>query len=125
MKRPVSKYELTFEPRPGYLRAHLKAEWIDAATAMAFNREMSAKCDEFDRDKLLVIREIPMMMDTLDIFDVTNDFIIVMRGRKVAYVNTHPAIARDFEFIVDVATNRGGTLNVFASEQDAEAWLLG
>jgi hypothetical protein len=120
----MKPYKLTFQRCPGYLYVRLEAASIDAATAMEYNRAMAAKCDELELTKILVVREIPMMMGTVDIYDVTNDFIEVMRGKKVAYVNPYAAIGEDLKFSAAVAFNRGARMRVFASEDEAKDWLL-
>jgi hypothetical protein len=121
----VIPYELTFEQRRGYLRVQVEADSIDLETAKAYNREVAAKCDELGLAKLLVVRKIPVMMSTVDVFDATTDFVNLMSGRRVAYLNPHAAIGRDFNFAITVASNRGAAIEVFGDETEAEKWLLG
>lgn len=117
-------YTLTFEHRADYLLAHVQAESMDLETARAYNRELAAKCDELNLKRMLIIRDIPVMMNTVDVFDATTDFVELVQGKRVAYLNPHAAIGRDFAFAITVAGNRGGNIEVFGDEASAEEWLL-
>ena len=116
--------QLTFEERPGYLYANVAAETIDRERALVYLTAVAAKCSELGHRRLMLERDIAQMLPPADLFFTTNDFIAMMSGRVIAFVNTHPEIADDMDFAMTIATNRGAEFRLFSSESRAEEWLL-
>ena len=65
-------------------------------------------------------------LSIVDLYDVTPRFVeTVGRHVRVAYINPPKEwIPENDKFSRNVAFNRGGALEVFASEKDAVDWLL-
>lgn len=117
-------YELTFEERPQYLYAVVKAEVIDRQSALSYLREVSAKCREMDYENLILKRDIPVMLGDSDLFFTTNDFLEMMRGIRVAFVNPHLTLEDEMRFAVMIGTNRGAMFTVHSSLAAAEQALF-
>jgi hypothetical protein len=117
-------YELTFEARPQYLYAQVKADTITEQIAAGYLREVADKCRELECDRLLLHRDIPEMLATGTLFFVAADFQKMISGIRTAFVNPHLSNRNELDFAVTVGTNRGADYAVFDNDADAEAWLL-
>ena len=63
-------------------------------------------------------------LEPMELYHATNKFIDIVGNIKVAYINPPEEwTPDDDQFSRDVAYNRGGALEVFASLEDAEKWL--
>lgn len=124
MTYQTPQYELRFEERQGYLFAEVKAERMDEKIAHSYLSEIAEKVKQTKTDRVMILRDVPVMLSDGDLFSTTNFFLDKMRGRFVAFVNPHTKISEDMEFAVRIGTNRGGLYGLFASEDEAEQWLL-
>ena len=124
MNDPSKKYKLTFEPRSGYLYAFIKSDTMDTKMAAAYLGEIAEMCHEMRADRLLIERDVPVMLPDSDLFFTTNDFANVMKGIKVAFFNPYTAIADNMTFAVLIGNNRGASFTVHNTITDAENWLL-
>ena len=121
---PTKPYELTFESRPDYLYARVSAATIDEETAMSYLREVAAKCRELGCNRLLVERDIPVMLPPGSLYFTTKGFRELMEGIKVAFVNPHADIDKGITFGVLIATNMGAQFKLQPNIDAAEKWLL-
>lgn len=119
------RYELTIVPRREYLYARVRAETIDSKTAVAYLREVAGSCFELKRRRVILERDIPVMLPDTDLFFTTGEFIDMMKNVRIAFVNPHEAIHREMEFAILIATNRGAEFALHADLASAENWLLG
>ncbi|MFT3742754.1 MAG: hypothetical protein QM785_00540 [Pyrinomonadaceae bacterium] len=117
-------YELTFEQFPDHLYVRVKAEKIDRQSALAYLREVAASCRTSDCENLILERDIPVMLSDSDLFFTTNDFLEMMRGVRVAFVNPHLTIEDEMRFAILIGTNRGAMFTVHNSLDAARAALL-
>jgi hypothetical protein len=125
MSDPAVPYELTFEKRPGYLYAHVKAETMTGEIALSYLREIMDEAARLEQDQLIIEREVPVMMSSGTLFFATTEFTDMIRGMRVAYVNPYPDLDKDMNFAQTIATNRGADYNVVRNVEAAEKWLLG
>src|SRR5687768_11630150 len=121
---PSPEYKLTFDNREGYLQATVQAKTIDRETALDYLSEMANKCRQLEYDRLLVVRDIPSMVDLGSLFSIAENFPDLMQGIKVAVVNPFAEIRKDMDLAVLMATNRGAQFTVHNSIPEAENWLL-
>ena len=117
-------YVLTWDERLGYLYAHLWSHQMTAEIAFEYLREAAEKCKELGYDKLLIYRDVPVMLPDADLFEATTFFLKLMEGRRVAFVNPHAEIAEDMDYAVTIGTNRGANYRLFNNFEPAEKWLL-
>ena len=117
-------YHLTLENRHSYVFAHVKADTVDEGIAVGFLTETIAFCRNLDIDRLLLLREIPVMISDLSIYFASDKFLQMIWGIKIAIVNPFPELSEQLEFFHLVTTNRGADHYTFTNVPDAEAWLL-
>ncbi len=117
-------YQLRFEERPGYLYAVVRSDNIDREAALSYLSEVANKCEEIKIDRLLLERDVPVMLPDADLFFVTNTFLEMIKGRRVAFVNRHFPIESDMKFAITIGTNRGAHYKLFDDVGAAEKWLM-
>ncbi|MFL6375006.1 MAG: hypothetical protein ACJ73D_10090 [Pyrinomonadaceae bacterium] len=117
-------YELNFQERNGYLYAHVTAGDIDRDTALDYLKKVTDSVTDSRFDRLMVERDIPVMMSSIDLFFTTQDFLKMIGPTRVAFVNRHATIHSEMEFAMLIGTNRGANYRLFSNETDAELWLL-
>lgn len=125
MTDQAEPYELRFEKRPGYLYAHVKAETMTGEIALRYLRQIMAEAARLDQLRLIIEREVPVMMSAGTLFFATTEFTDMIRGMRVAYVNPYPDLDKDMDFAQTIATNRGADYTVVRNVEAAEKWLLG
>lgn len=118
-------FEIEFEERPGYLYAHVRSETIDPDSATSYLSMVAERCAESKCRRLMMVRDIPVILPDIDLFFAAQGFLEKLRGRKVAIVNPHPSIDDEVKFAVMISTNRGGNFSFHQCPEDAEKWLLG
>lgn len=116
-------YKLTFEQRPGYLYARVEAETIDRESALAYLREVADKCSEISCERLVLERDIPVMLSVADLLFTTDDFQKMMHDIRVAFINPHLPIDDDMGFAMTIANNRGAVFQLHRDVAEAEKWL--
>lgn len=117
-------YKLSFEERPDYLYARIEAESIDRTTALSYLSEVARYCARIDAKRLLIHRDIPVMLPDADLFNTTTDFLEMVRGTRAAFVNPYQDLTEALDFAMVVGLNRGADYKLFNSIEDAEKWLL-
>jgi hypothetical protein len=119
----MTPYELTFEQRSFYLYARVAAVTIDRESASAYLLDVAVKCEELSSDRLLLERDIPAMLSISDLFFTTQSFLGMMGGIRVAILNPYEPIAKELQFAMMIADNRGAQFRLARDLADAEAWL--
>lgn len=119
------EYELTFERRPEYLHARIRSETMDQPMAYEYLRKVADKCRQVKATKLMLERDVPVMLKDIDLFHTTQFFLELIRGVRVAFVNPYIEIHEDMDFAITIGTNRGADYRLFNGVIEAEAWLLG
>ena len=117
-------YSLTFEERPVYLYAIVRADSIDDEGIVAYLADVADKCIETNHEKVLVVRDIANNLGIATQFHTTTAFIEQMGRRKAAFVNPYPFVEDELSFAITVAQNRGGNFQLFSDVRTAEDWLL-
>src|SRR5689334_15601380 len=97
-----NEYDLTFQQREGYLHAHVKCERITARIATRYLRRIADQCDQLGEKNVLLVRDIPAVLDHDAMFQSKAFFLLLMRGRRVAWVNPFPAIIEEMRMLVDI-----------------------
>ncbi len=124
MDYPSISYNLIFEERPQYLYARIQADTINRELAVAYLADVAAKCRSISCTRLILERDIPVMLHAGDLFFITQDFLNHMVNVRVAFVNPHAPIQNDMKFAVLIGTNRGGVYSLHDNSAAAEEWLL-
>jgi hypothetical protein len=117
-------YSLDFEERDGYLYARVEADTMTRESAVMYLREIAGKCTELGRDRLLVERHVAGLLSITDLFFIGQELAEMMRGRKVAFVNSNSTHEQALNFGLMVGTNRGAQFQMFPTLAAAEKWLL-
>jgi hypothetical protein len=117
-------YELKFEKRQDYLYALVRAKSIDRDTAVDYLGRIAERCEDLECTKLLLERDIPMMLNDSDLYFTTNDFLRMLKGVKVAFYNPHITIERAMAFAIVIGNTSGAKFAVYSSLTDAESWLV-
>jgi len=120
----TTQYNLTFDNRSEYLYAHLKADKISVAIIRDYVTKIVAKSAETGKDRILLHRDIPIVLTEADVFYTVRESLDVFRSNKLALVNPYADIQKEVEFGMTVGQNRGANYRVFSNDADAEAWLL-
>lgn len=124
MTETTKPYTLNFTERPEYLYAHLTAETISADIIRGYVSEVAAKSDSTGKHRILLFRDIPVVMTEGDVFHTVSESLELLRGKKLAIVNPHAVIEKELQFGMTVGQNRGGNYAVFDNEASAETWLM-
>jgi hypothetical protein len=120
----VVPYKLSFEERPDYLYAYIEAESIDRPVALEYLSEVARYCARIAAKRLMLHRDIPVMLPDADLFNTTTDFLEMIRGTRAAFVNPYQDLTEAFDFAMVVGLNRGADCKLFNTVEDAEIWLL-
>jgi len=120
-KRP---YHLTLIERPKYLHALVQFEAISRESALICLGEITNQCARFGTKRLVLERDIQLMMPLADIFFVADDFVRVIDGISVAFVNPYPGLDDQLDVVVLMANNRGAAFSVHRTVAAAEKWLV-
>jgi hypothetical protein len=118
------EYELSFENRPAYLYAKVRAQHVDEDTARSYLSEIAEHCRGSHCSRLMIYRDIPEVLHGGALFFVASEFESQMHGGRVAFVNPYAQNLDDLEFGNLISSNRGGAYQTFPNESDAEDWLL-
>lgn len=124
MTTPSKPYLLTFSVHPEYLYANLSGDTISAEIIRDYIREIVAKSGETGKHRILLYRDIPVVLSGGEVFFTVNESLDALSGKKLALVNPHAAIETAIDFGVTVGQNRGGNYRSFNNVAAAEAWLL-
>ena len=124
MTQAPKPYTLTFEERSEYLFARVTADTIDRDTALDYLRKVAARRLQIHARRLMLLREIPVMLPDSDLFFTTQDFLGMIGTTRVAFVNPYAEIDEGMSFAMTIGVNRGADYRLFNSVERAEEWLL-
>ena len=119
------QYSLEFAELPDWLQVTVRADVWTPAMADDYNLRVAEKMEGSNAERVLIVRDIPVTLHSLAVFQLMTEFVEGVGRRKVAVVNPFPALREDLEFAVGVATNRRANYKLFENVADAEAWLRG
>ena len=117
-------YRLTFEERDGYLYVHAQADSISEEIVRGYIGEIRDKVREGGHRRLMIYREIIGTLPDTVVFEISKETAQWFRGIRVALINNDEPFHDALGFSMKVATNRGGTNELFSDQESAEKWLL-
>jgi len=120
----LPKYSLTIIEFPEYLEARVKAETISEEIIAAYVREIADASNASGKGRILLYRDIPMVLSGGSVFHTVAASLELLRGKKIALVNPYAEIDAEIGFGMTVGQNRGGDYANFRTVEDAKAWLL-
>jgi hypothetical protein len=120
----VPLYTLTTEERQGYLYAKMTGEKDSFESTMAAVTELAGICLARKVTRLLVEHDMPGKLSTLDVFKMASRLPELFDGVDVGFVIHRSEIPDNPKFLENVARNRGAQGRLFATVDEAEAWLL-
>ena len=98
---------------------------MDADETLECLRVIVSNCKAAHAGRLMIERDVPMILSTGDVFAVAEAFSHMGVGSlKVAVVDKRPQYLDVIEFGALVTTNRGVDLHAFVDRSVAEEWLL-
>jgi hypothetical protein len=126
MKRtePKIRYELKLQQRPGYLYAYVYGPADHMAIDRSYFARIAARCKKGGYGKVLIEEDLGTQLSTTDIFDVVTEAVPLADGTRIAFFDRHASHHDGNLFGETVAVNRGVTVKVCDSVEQAEAWLL-
>lgn len=124
MSEPSELYELTFDERPDYLYACVKADKMTREIALSYLSKIADECTRLRCKRLVIERDVPVMLADSDLFFTTSDFTKMIKGVRVAFVNPHSNIDDHMEFAMIIGTNRGARFSLHSTVKEAEVRLL-
>lgn len=117
-------YELTFEERPGYLYAHIKADTMTVEMSAAYLGEIVDKCAPLGLTRVIIYRDVPFVIEPSSLFFSMQEEINLLKGLKLALVTPFPATEDALNFAILVSNNRGANFKLHPTIEAAEKWLL-
>lgn len=117
-------FELTLTEKPGYLHAVVTGP-NTLENVVLYLKELHKECAERGINRVLIEERLTgRRLETWDIYQIASQGSLQGSGTfaSVAYVDVN-ASGDLMKFAETVANNRGIPLNVFATVEDAEAWL--
>src|SRR5688572_7191530 len=99
----ATQYDLTFEERPGYLYANVKDTSMSEEMSAAFLGEIADKCAELGISRVIINRDVPVIINSSSLFFSMQVIVKILRGLKVAVLNPFPSNDEALNFAVVVA----------------------
>ena len=117
-------FQLTLTEKPGYLHAVVTGQ-NTLENVVTYLRELHKECAERGIHRVLIEERLTgRRLETWDVYQIASEGSLRGSGSfaSVAYVdvNAHGDLMK---FAETVANNRGIPLNVFATIEEADAWL--
>jgi len=116
-------YIVRFEPRQGYLYAHMSGP-ESFAEAVRFWQDLAFRGRSGRFSRFLVVDEVTGQLSTYEHYDISVTVAELFRGKRIAYVDPKTATYEKNAFGEKVVSSRGVIARIFRSEPDAAAWLL-
>lgn len=117
-------YKLTFEVRDAYVYARIEAPAIDRTTSLEYLSEISLKCADLRMKKLLLERDIPVILDDSGMDSIIGEYIRLSTGVTIALVNRYADLNGSTEYIIERLNARGAHFKYFDNVDAAEKWLV-
>jgi hypothetical protein len=124
MSETPANYQLTFEERPEYLYAEVKAESIDEKMARSYLDEIADRCRDLGAERLMIYRDIPAVLDATAMYFTVSHLREVLHGVTTAFVNPYENNEKMLHFGTTVGFNLGEKHELFNDPAKAESWLL-
>lgn len=117
-------FKLFFEARPAYLFARIEASAIDRETSLEYLSEVSLKCADLRMKKLLIERNIPVILDDPGMDAILGEYLRLSSGVTIALVNQYVDLNSSTEYIAGKLNAGGARFKHFDNVNAAEKWLL-
>lgn len=117
------EYDIHFEERTGYLYARVSGPLDTVATSLAYWNDIAEDCRRRKVARVLVVEDFVTPAPLTDTFRVAEQLPSIMRGIRVAFVDTRLEHYTANKFGEDVAVNRGLDGMVFIDEDSATRWI--
>lgn len=117
-------YELTLTEKPGYLHAVVTGK-NTLENVMAYLMEMHKACAARGIGRVLIEERLTgRRLETWDVYEAAAQGSALGAGKfdAIAYVDVH-ASGELMKFAETVAVNRGIPMRLFATVEEAEAWI--
>ena len=117
-------FQLALTEKPGYLHAVVTGQ-NTLENVVMYLRELHRECADRGINRVLIEERLTgRRLETWDVYQIASEGSLRGAGNfaSVAYVDVN-AHGELMKFAETVANNRGIPLNVFATIEDAEAWL--
>lgn len=125
MRAADKVYELTTEPRPGYLKVQLQAASTPPEVARTIFKDIREKAVDARTGRVMIEASIAQLEEQPDIVTIMSDLIRIMPGYRIAFVNPNKDQREKMTFAALVGQNIGEDHQYFDSQKQAEDWLLG
>ena len=122
--KPAEKpYDIEIENRGDYLWILVGGEKLTSAIAIAYWREIAAKCQETGCKKILIEKNFRQSVGPAEMLEMAESLGDLMPGQRVAFYDRfeHSSIN---ELGKKLARNRDVMMQTFKNVHDAEKWLL-
>lgn len=117
-------FEMTLAEKPGYLHAIVTGK-NTLENVAAYMTQLRETCVARGIDRVLIEERLTgRRLETWDVYQAASQGSARASGRfnAIAYVDVH-ASGELMKFAETVAVNRGMPIRVFASVEEAEAWI--
>jgi hypothetical protein len=117
-------FDLSFEDRKHYAYAQIKAANIDRAMAFTYLGDVVLMCADIKQKKLLIERDIPILMNDDDMAQALAKLLLMGSGMKIAILNKNRSIGKELKRAVGQVCGKDSHCKYFNSLKAAERWLL-
>src|SRR4051794_25263972 len=125
MDTDQSPYTLEFEKRPRFAYGRLTAASMSIENAERYMTEIADKYSRLRTSKLLIERRVEVRLSrVLAFYKVSLIIEIFPAGTMVAIVDPDQEARERFEWAIRRIDPDGGSIKVFATVKEAEAWLV-
>lgn len=119
------QFTLDTERRAGYLYANLKARTITPSIAFQIHRALERTIKTAATGRVMLVTQLGSVLDENEIFEAMGDFMTLMPGYRVAFVNGNMDQRSAMDLAALIGIQAGQNYKSFDSHIDAEEWLHG
>ena len=122
---PGKPYSLTYDEKPKYLYAHVKSDTFTEEIALDYLREVIAECHELQYERILIERDIPIILSPAKIQLVAEQIATMnTKGLKIALVDPRPENRELNRFAAAASRGLGTKVRAYSTVPDARRWLV-
>ena len=119
-------FVLSFEQRADYLYAFVTGENDSISASCQFFEAIYLKAIELGSQKILIEEDFPNQLMVFEIFQLAEYLAETVRTRAIFAVVDRDVMHLELNRFLEMAAgNRGLTIRVFNSVEEAESWLMG
>ena len=117
------RYELSFEPRDGYLYAYIKADKIDHTIALEYLGEVWAHAADVRAKQILLERDVTAALPLKDVDSTFSEIGKLGAGVRMAFVNRRLPPEPSLQHFIELNIATGADYKYFDTVREAENWL--